>query len=239
MLTTRKQDLLRSLSPAFTTCEIRSREPDDPGRICGYKSIKIMDLNAGGPTDDLTDERLIERYRAGDENAFATIVNRYRLELFHFLVRFTANRASAEDVFQETFLQVHQSVDSFRTDMRFKPWLFTIAANKARDHLRRSKRRAAAPLSAPMQTGSEDEQRSFLDLMQSDLPRPEDEAAQRETGDRVRQVVADLPDHLREILLLAYFHQFPYKEIAEMLGIPLGTGKSRLHSIQINSRLVN
>ena len=126
-------------------------------------------------------------------------------------------------------MQVHISIDRFETSKRFKPWLFTIAANKARDHLRRNKRRATAQLSAPIQAGSEEE-RQFLDLMQADLPLPEDEAALRETQERVRQVVQSLPDHLREILLLAYFHQFPYKEIASMLGIPLGTVKSRLHT---------
>ena len=188
-----------------------------------------MDLNGQQPLDDLRDEQIIELYRGGREEAFGILVKRYRQELYYFLIRFTGSRHSAEDVFQDTFMQVHISVNQFKTSKRFKPWLFTIAANKARDHLRRSKRRATAPLSAPIQAGSEEE-RQFLDLMQADLPFPEDEAALRETQERVRQVVQSLPDHLREILLLAYFHQFPYKEIASILGIPLGTVKSRLHT---------
>jgi RNA polymerase sigma-70 factor (ECF subfamily) len=78
--------------------------------------------------------------------------------------------------------------------------------------------------------GGSDEEREFLDLMQADMPLPEDEADLHETQQRVRQVVQSLPDHLREILVLAYFQQFPYKQIAQMLDIPLGTVKSRLHT---------
>ncbi len=188
-----------------------------------------MDLNQHSDPEQLKDEQIIELYRAGRDEVFEWLVQRYRQELYHFLVRFTGSRPSAEDVFQEAFLQVHVSIDRFDTSKRFKPWLFTIAANKARDHLRRSKRRSAVALSAPMAGGS-DEEREFLDLMQAKLPLPEDEADLHETQQRVRQVVQSLPDHLREILVLAYFQQFPYKRIAQMLGIPLGTVKSRLHT---------
>ena len=189
-----------------------------------------MDARDDKSPDPAADEHLIDMYRQGREEAFAVLVNRYQQELFHFLVRFTSNRAAAEDVFKDTFLQVYQSIDSFETSRRFKPWLFTIAANKARDHLRRSKRRSTVPLSASVQSVSDEQDRQFLDLMEADLPLPEDEAARKETQQRVSQVVDSLPDHLREILLLAYFHQFPYQQIADMLEIPLGTVKSRLHS---------
>ncbi|MAE64113.1 MAG: RNA polymerase subunit sigma-70 [Phycisphaeraceae bacterium] len=176
-----------------------------------------------------SDEELVRQNRQGRQEAFTEIVKRYEQELYHFLVRFMGSRPAAEDVFQDTFLQVHRSLDTFQLERRFKPWLFTIAANKARDHLRRNKRRAASQLSAPIQAGGE-EDRQFLDLMQSDLPLPADEASKREIQQRVRDVIEDLPEHLREILVLAYFHQLPYKEIAGILDIPLGTVKSRLHS---------
>ncbi len=189
-----------------------------------------MDLPEKPISRNVTDEQLVEFYRAGHTDAFAVLVKRYRQELYHFLIRFTGNRASAEDVFQETFLQVHLSLDSFQVDRKFKPWLFTIGANKARDHLRRNKRRSAVPLSAPLQQAGGEDQRSYLDLMQAELPLPDEHAVCRETEERVTKVVHSLPDHLREILVLAYFHQLPYKEIADILEIPLGTVKSRLHA---------
>lgn len=177
---------------------------------------------------DHDDEKLIDLFRKGKDDAFETLVTRYRHELFHFLVRFVGNRYSAEDIFQEAFLQVHQSIETFDITRRFKPWLFTIAANKARDFLRRSIQRHTAALSAKV--GDSDDGIEFLDLMQADLPMPQQNLEQKELREKVRACAAAMPDHLREILLMAYFHRFPYKDIADMLSIPLGTVKSRLHA---------
>lgn len=182
-----------------------------------------------GDLGGMTDEQLVGAYRSGREAAYAELVERYRQELYHFMVRFVGNRATAEDLFQEAFLQVHISADTFDVSKRFKPWLFTIAANKARDYLRKSNRRQAAPLSALVDRSEEDGQ-SFIDLMQADLPLPVENVQTAETARLVREVVEALPDHLREVLILAYFNQFAYKEIADMLSIPLGTVKSRLHA---------
>ncbi|MEM6458350.1 MAG: RNA polymerase sigma factor [Planctomycetota bacterium] len=185
---------------------------------------------------ELTDEQLLAAHRDGRDDAFEALVRRYRPELLHFLIRFAGNRAAGEDLFQETFLQVHVSAHTFDVGKRFKPWLFTIGANKARDHLRKNKRQKTVPLSATLGAGSGGgsggggDGPSFVDLMSADLPLPDDLAEDGETAALVKQAVDDLPDHLREVLLLAYFNQFPYKQIAEMLGIPLGTVKSRLHA---------
>jgi len=175
-----------------------------------------------------TDAQLLEAHRNGREDAFETLVRRYRPELLPYLIRFVRGRAAAEDVFQETFLQIHLSADSFDVSKRFKPWLYTIASNKARDLLRKKKRRHTVPLSAGV--GRDGDGPAFVDLMDSGLPRPADLAADRDIAERVRETVEDLPDHLREVLLLAYFEHFAYREIAEMLSIPLGTVKSRLHA---------
>jgi len=177
-----------------------------------------------------TDEQLLLLYRQGQNWAFSQLVERYQQELFHFLIRFTGSRAAAEDMFQEAFLQVHISADTFDIEKRFKPWLFTIAANKARDYLRKNNRRKTVPLSAPISGNNSDQGQSFTDLLQADLDLPVEDLQKIETQDLVKEVVAELPDHLREILILAYFNQFPYKEIADVLNIPLGTVKSRLHS---------
>lgn len=154
---------------------------------------------------------------------------RYEKDLFFFLLRFVNDRAAADDLFQETFLQVHKSAATFDIEKRFKPWLFTIGANKARDHLRRNKRHRALPLDARV-GGAGADGASFVDLMEADLPDPGRVAEDGEVAALVREVVAGLPDHLREVLVLAYFQKLAYKEIAGMLGIPLGTVKSRLHA---------
>lgn len=181
------------------------------------------------PLPEMTDEALVEAYRSGRSEAFEALVRRYRQELLHFLMRFVGKRAAAEDLFQETFLQVHLSIETFDPSRSFKPWLFTIGANKARDWLRRNKRQQAAPLSALVdQRGGEGP--AFIDLLEADLPLPVEDLEKQEVRELVQEVVSALPDHLREVLLLAYFNRFAYKEIAAMLSIPLGTVKSRLHA---------
>ncbi len=189
----------------------------------------MQDSGQTAPLEDLTDEQLLGRHRSGDDGALEVLIERYRLELFHFLARFVGNRTSADDIFQEAFIQVHISAGTFDISRRFKPWLFTIAANKARDHLRKNKRQKAASLSATVDQNQEGG-RAFIDLMEADLPLPQEIAQEKETGQIVRDVVSSLPEHLREVLLLAYFNRMAYREIAENLGIPLGTVKSRLHA---------
>lgn len=179
---------------------------------------------------ELDDEQLVQQYKHGEMAAFETLIERYRLELFHFLARFTGDRIAAEDIFQEAFLQVHLSAETFDQERRFKPWLFTIAANKARDHMRKQSRRPTVPLSAPVGGSSDDDSQSFIDLMKDPILLPHEQLAERETAEKVQQILSGLPDHLREILLLAYFQKLAYNEIAQALQIPLGTVKSRLHT---------
>jgi RNA polymerase sigma-70 factor (ECF subfamily) len=181
------------------------------------------------PVADRSDEQLLAAHISGDSQAFGELLERYRNEMLHFLIRFMGSRASAEDVFQDTFLQVHLVAESFDTTRRFKPWLYTIAANKARDFHRRQKRRAAASLSAPVGGGKEGET-EFIDLLASDERSPEEPVAKQEQAARVKKVVDELPQHYREILLLNYFQKMSYNQIADALEIPLGTVKSRLHS---------
>lgn len=186
--------------------------------------------SAANVLPQISDEQLVLAYRRGDRASFATLVSRYERELFHFLVRFLGDRAAAEDMFQETFLQVHQSAEGFDTQRRFRPWLFTIAANKARDLMRSNSRRAMNPLQASITRGEAGEGGEFIDLMKSTAGPPEETLQQQELQSKVQNTVMGMPPHLREILLLSYFHQFPYKQISEILDIPLGTVKSRLHA---------
>ena len=93
-----------------------------------------------------TDAELLADFAKGDEAAFREIVNRYKNGLYAFLKQFLNQQDSVEDVFQETFLQLFTSVDSFDTSRPLRPWLFTIAANKAKDTLRKQQRTAATPI---------------------------------------------------------------------------------------------
>lgn len=177
-----------------------------------------------------SDEQLLGQFLAGDEAAFTTLVQRYSSTLYQFVARFVRNTAAAEDVVQETFVQVHQSANGFDTDRRFRPWLFTIAANKARDHLRGRSRKREVSLSVQQGSSDDEESISYLDFFSDESNSPSDILEADEQQILVRKIVSQMPDHLREVLVLGYYQRFPYKEIAEVLAIPLGTVKSRLHA---------
>ncbi len=178
--------------------------------------------------DIRTDEELLAAHIDGDMRAFPTLMERYKNDLLHFLIRFVGKRAAAEDVFQEAFLQVHISAESFDLTRRFKPWLFTIAANKGRDWHRKHSKRTISSLSQDI--GGEGEGARFVDLLESDQELPDANLLEEEQANQVRKAVDALPSHLREILLLSYFQQMSYIQISDSLQIPLGTVKSRLHS---------
>jgi RNA polymerase sigma-70 factor (ECF subfamily) len=181
------------------------------------------------PKNKVTDAELLTRYSAGDEAAFREIVSRYKNGLYRFLRHFLNRADLIEDVFQETFLQLFSSRDSFDTSRPLRPWLFTIAANKAKDALRKQQRSAAIHI-GPIADAQEMSFDDVLNTLRSDSTVPYDKLEAGETASRVRQVVADMPENLREILILAYFNKFSYKQIAQILSIPIGTVKSRLHT---------
>jgi RNA polymerase sigma-70 factor (ECF subfamily) len=177
----------------------------------------------------MTDGELLALYTEGEEAAFREIVNRYKNGLYAFLRMFLNRRELVEDVFQETFLQLFTSKDSFDPERPLRPWLFTIAANKAKDALRKWQRKNAIPIG----TMTDSEDLSFDDVLNSvtsDNTMPYEELQRDERAMRVRRIIADMPENLREILIFAYFNRFSYKQMAEILSIPIGTVKSRLHT---------
>jgi RNA polymerase sigma-70 factor, ECF subfamily len=183
--------------------------------------------------ENLSDTELLARYRNGDEWAFRELVNRYKNSLYAFLRRFVNQQEVVEDVFQETFLQLYTSQDSFDTDRPLRPWLFTFAANKAKDALRKMQRQSTMSMGAMADAGdvSIDE---VVNILASYDTTPDQEASTEETAQRVRQVIAEMPENLRGILILAYFEQFSYKHMAQILSIPIGTVKSRLHTAVVH-----
>jgi RNA polymerase sigma-70 factor (ECF subfamily) len=177
----------------------------------------------------LSDAELLDRSAAGEEGAFREIVSRYKNGLYAFLRNFLNRADVIDDVFQETFLQLFTSQESFDRDRPLRPWLYTIAANKAKDALRKMQRTAAVTIG----TMTESEDMSFgdmLNVLTSEEERPFEDLEKDETAVDVRRVITNMPDNLREILILAYFNKFSYKQMSQILSIPIGTVKSRLHT---------
>ena len=182
-------------------------------------------------TPERSDEELLKLFRAGNAPAFDALVHRYEGELFGYLNRYLRNRELAEDTFQTTFMTVYQKAETFEEGKRFKPWLYAIATNQAIDASRKRKRRQTISLENEWDSGeSSAKAGSLRDVLESNNEKPDSSAMMDEKKVQVRQAIDTLPENLRQVLLLAYFHEFKYQEISEVLEIPLGTVKSRLHA---------
>jgi RNA polymerase sigma-70 factor (ECF subfamily) len=173
---------------------------------------------------------LLLRYRElGSRDEFAQLVHRYERELYNYLRRYLGDAEMAQDVFQATFLQVHLKCDQFDEGRRFRPWLYTIATNQAIDAQRRNRRHRMVSLDRA--GGSEgDETGTLSDLLVSGEPNPLRELDRQERRRTVRDSVAQLPETLRAVVVLVYYQGMKYREAADVLDIPVGTVKSRLHT---------
>ena len=175
---------------------------------------------------DDSDESLMLRYRDGDVRAFELLVTRHRKALFNFILRFVRDTAAAEDVTQETFLRLVKGADAYERQAKFTTWLYTIARNLCVDAARRGKHRKAASLDAPL--GDEDGSASLLDLVPDGAAGVDRQAQSRELAVRLRQAIEALPDEQREIFLLREVADLQFNEIANVIGCPENTVKSRM-----------
>jgi len=181
------------------------------------------------PEATQTDEDLLLRYRAtGERRLFNELVHRYERELYNYLRRYVGNAEMAEDVFQATFLLVHLKCKQFERGRKFRPWLYAVATNSAIDAQRRDKRHKAVSLD---RTGtSRADEPKLADLLISDDPDPLLQASRLEHGEWVQQALDELSDQMRSVVTLVYYQGLKYREAAEVLEIPVGTVKSRLHA---------
>jgi len=178
---------------------------------------------------DSIEQELAKRFVNGDQDAFEKLVAIHKNALYGFLRRYLQAHDLVEDAFQDTFLQFYLSRENFDPTREVRPWLFTIAANKARDILRKRKRSKAISLNGIAEGSEMTFDDTLNSIISSDIT-PQSIAISEEKKVLVRKIIEEMPDNFREIIILAYFKQFSYKQMADILSIPMGTVKSRLHS---------
>jgi RNA polymerase sigma-70 factor, ECF subfamily len=185
------------------------------------------------PSDPLsvcTDEELLVQFCQGQTEAFGVLVRRYERELYGYLRRYLGDSSLADDVFQNTFLQLYIKSGKYEQGRPVRPWLYTIATHQAIDALRRNGRHQALSLDQKRDELPDGEVRSLIELLETRGPGPVEQVQGEERRERVRASVDRLAPFLREVVLLAYYQGLKYREIAEILDIPVGTVKSRLHA---------
>jgi RNA polymerase sigma-70 factor (ECF subfamily) len=165
------------------------------------------------PGDD--DAALLAAVRSGDAEALAALVRRHQTALYRAALQVVREPSDAQDVVQETFVRVYRGTAGFRGLGSVRAWLYRIAVNLAVDLLRRRRREMVGPVEESGDAAAAD---------------PLDEALRRERAAAVRRAVESLPPHYRLPLVLREWHDLSYEEIAAVLGIPVGTVRSRLHA---------
>ncbi len=196
-----------------------------PPRKDSRENVELPD-----PLSLCSDEELLSRFRRGQTETFGVLVRRYERELYGYLRRYLSDDSLAEDVFQNTFLQLYLKSGQYEEGRPVRPWLYTIATHQAIDALRRNARHQILSLEQQRAEGSDGEARSLLDSLESRGASPLENLSAEERRERVRAGVDRLPDFLRQVVLLAYYQGLKYREIADILEIPVGTVKSRLHA---------
>lgn len=170
-----------------------------------------------------TDHELIAMVVSGDQDAYRVLVDRYSNLVYTVAVRIVGNEEDAEDVAQETFVRAYRALARFRGDSKFSSWIYRIAVNRALTHLKRRKRRpATVELSATPSVASEVTSRRVEE-------NPEQVVLSDEFRAQVRDAVAQLPGHYGAAITLFYLEEKSYKEVAAILGLPMGTLKTHLH----------
>jgi RNA polymerase sigma-70 factor (ECF subfamily) len=165
----------------------------------------------------------VVQLRRGDLDALTALIARYQNRLYRYLLRLVREPAEAEDLFQQSWLRVAEKIRSYDPTRSFDSWLFTVARNLALDHLRRVHLRS---LDEPALRGTDSE--SLADRLPSREILPLDRILESERSGKLASALSDLPATYREVLSLRFEEEMKLEEIAEVLGAPLSTVKTRL-----------
>jgi RNA polymerase sigma-70 factor (ECF subfamily) len=170
------------------------------------------------------DTQLIERCLRGEEKAFEELLNKYKAAVYSICYRMVRNHSDAEDLAQEAFVRTFSVLDRYDPSYPFSSWMFRITSNLCIDFLRKGKG-GMVSLDKPVESGDSEMPRQ----VPSQGAQPDREVESKEMMAALEEAIGTLPEHYRIIVLLRHQEQLTYEEIADNLGIPLGTVKARIH----------
>lgn len=191
-----------------------------------------MELDPNIPQDPLEnlsykaryDYDLVQKAKAGDQNAYAELMDRYRDSIYFMLLKMVQNKDDSDDLTIEAFGKAFNRLELYTPNFAFSTWLFKIASNNAIDFIRRKKKNT---ISIDQAVGGEDGDEMYIDL-KSDALTPEELSIREQKMKIMRNVVQKLKPRYRQLVEMRYFEQLSYEEISEKLELPLGTVKAQL-----------
>jgi len=175
-------------------------------------------------TESVSDTELIQRVQAGQRAAFDVLVRRYQQKVFNLVLRYVREPMEAEDVTQEAMIKAYRALPGFRGDSAFYTWLYRIAINTAKNRLSAASRKMFERLPVD----EDGDSTAFVDSRLSDDATPERVLLSEEIQDTVNQAMQELPDELRQAIVMRELDGLSYEEISQAMECPVGTVRSRI-----------
>ncbi|WP_110112000.1 RNA polymerase sigma factor SigW [Bacillus sp. CGMCC 1.16541] len=173
---------------------------------------------------DLLISRKIKKVKKGDQNAFAEVVEYYKDKVYQLCYRMLGNREEAEDSAQETFIRAYVNIHSYDMNRKFSTWLYRIATNLCIDRIRKKKPDYYLDAEVPGTEGL-----NMYSKIAADQALPEDELESLELQELIQSEILKLPEKYRTVIVLKYVDELSLKEISDILDLPVGTVKTRIH----------
>lgn len=195
--------------------------------VCACLNIVSLLVVSATKVDHDDDDALVQEAKKGSREAFDSLVSKYYKKIYNLSYRFVGDSEEASDLAQEIFTAAYQNLKKFRGESKFSTWLFQIASNRGKNRFKYLKRRGY--FQNRSHNGDENSRYDPQNNIPDTTGNPEKLLASQQTRKMVQDVINDLePDH-KEIVILRDIQGFSYDEIAQMLDLPEGTTKSRLH----------
>ncbi|MEG9298630.1 RNA polymerase sigma factor SigW [Mangrovibacillus sp. Mu-81] len=169
-------------------------------------------------------KKRIKQVLKGDQSAFAELVELYKDKVFQICYRMLGNRHEAEDISQEAFIRAYVNIETFNQKRKFSTWLFRIATNLCIDRIRKKKPDYYLDAEVAGTDGL-----TMYSQVAADVKMPEDEVENMELQETIQKEISKLPEKYRSVIVLKYIEELPLQEISEILDMPLGTVKTRVH----------
>jgi len=182
-----------------------------------------MEINPNFSANAKNDFMLVIRAKDGDQKAYAELMQRYKDSIYFMALKMVNNKDDAMDLTVETFGKAFENIEKYKPDFAFSTWLFRIATNNCIDFIRKKRLNLVS-----LQSLSEEDKDEKQLQIASDTLNPEQSSIKKQESEKLKSIVEQLPQRYRTLIILRYYDEQSYEEIAQQLDLPLGTVKAQL-----------